>query len=155
MVKRLLGYMRAHLRTGSLSKKQLAHMAFLNLFSLNHLLPVANLQDSGNFGSTVVSRFVAQKSSLEIHELLIVHLRLILLICWFDDTNWCMSLQLNLCFGVVKLHRWLISSSCCCFVNSKYLLSIASCWAATKKNHQVWGCFPLETSFWFVRIWTC
>ncbi|XP_039269297.2 uncharacterized protein LOC120344245 [Styela clava] len=47
MVKRLLGYMRAHLRTGSLSRKQLVHMAFLNLFSLNHLLPANNLSESG------------------------------------------------------------------------------------------------------------
>lgn len=47
MVKRLLSYMRKHLQTGSLSKKQLVHMAFLNLFSLNQLLPSTNVDDTG------------------------------------------------------------------------------------------------------------
>lgn len=51
MVKRLLSYMRTHLQTGSLSKKQLVHMAFLNLFSLNHLLPSANLDDTGELNT--------------------------------------------------------------------------------------------------------
>lgn len=39
MGERLACYIRAHLRVGSLSHRQLLHMAFINLFSLHHLAP--------------------------------------------------------------------------------------------------------------------
>lgn len=39
MVEKLSGYVRAHLRAGSLPKQQMIYMTFLNLFSLHHLSP--------------------------------------------------------------------------------------------------------------------
>nr|XP_018668909.1 protein SMG7 [Ciona intestinalis] len=47
MVDRLSGYLHAHLRAGSLSRQQISHMIFLNLFSLHHLSP-DGVDASGN-----------------------------------------------------------------------------------------------------------
>ncbi|XP_076822374.1 uncharacterized protein LOC143468832 [Clavelina lepadiformis] len=47
LVEKLSGYIRAHLRAGSLSRQQITYMTFLNLFSLHHLSP-NGLTDAGD-----------------------------------------------------------------------------------------------------------